>query len=488
MAAPQEGEASFSRSDKGVAPSTKVQSQVIDEESQLPNGGQQPLQSPASDRDELGYHDNSRVPKLSYLKLFWFFFYNFGLFAWGGPVAQIALIKERLVIEDKWITLARFQRVFSVYQILPGPEAAELCMFFGCLSAGRIGGIIAGIAFMLPGFVLMLLASYLYTLAGFENIYFNASFKALQPIVAAMILRATHKIAEHSVIKHTTNKVDPLLILAAILTFLNCALRINIFISLGLYGVLYTLITWRLRIVAGVLFVLQYVGYAIYVVFRGVPSPVSLALGICPSPSLINLFLLGLVAGSLSFGGAYTAIPFIQVEAVLKGGWLAQNVFLDCIAIGNILPAPLVIFATFVGFQGGLVDSLGNAFAGGIIITLGMFLPCFIFTIAGHELLEKLVRNKILSSFFDGLCGSVLGVIAVIAAQILKSSIAGNTRPEDRENTAKLIQQALQGGPAAAICLLALAAIYKFAHKYTPLVLVVIGAIAGQFIFVDVIA
>ena len=104
-------------------------------------------------------------------------------------MAQIALIKERLVIQDKWITLPRFQRVFSVYQILPGPEAAELCMFFGCLSAGRIGGILAGLAFILPGFVLMLLASYLYTLAGFENVYFNASFKALQPIVAAMVCR-----------------------------------------------------------------------------------------------------------------------------------------------------------------------------------------------------------------------------------------------------------------------------------------------------------
>ena len=123
---------------------------------------------------------------MSYLTLFWFFFYNFGLFAWGGPVAQMALIKDKLVTKDKWITLPRFQRVFSVYQILPGPEAAELCMFFGCLSAGRLGGIVAGVAFMLPGFLLMLLASYLYTLAGFENKYFNASFRSLQPIVAAM--------------------------------------------------------------------------------------------------------------------------------------------------------------------------------------------------------------------------------------------------------------------------------------------------------------
>jgi chromate transport protein ChrA len=160
-------------------------------------------------------------------------------------VAQIALIKERLVIQDKWITLARFQRVFAVYQILPGPEAAELCMFFGCLSGGRIGGIVAGLGFILPGFALMLVASYIYSLAGFQNQYVNASFRALQPVVAAMvrkffsgpddtfllinpqILRATHKIADHSVVNHKTRKVDPFLIIAAICTAINSALPIN---------------------------------------------------------------------------------------------------------------------------------------------------------------------------------------------------------------------------------------------------------------------
>lgn len=101
--------------------------------------------------------------------------------------SQVAMIKQKIVMEEKWITLARFQRVFAVYQILPGPEAAELCMFFGCLSNGRVGGIIAGLAFILPGFVLMLVASYLYTLTGLENRYFNASFRVLQLIVAAMV-------------------------------------------------------------------------------------------------------------------------------------------------------------------------------------------------------------------------------------------------------------------------------------------------------------
>lgn len=133
------------------------------------------------------FEDNSQVPKLSYLALFWKFFYQFGCFAWGGTVAQIALIKEELVVKEKWITISRFQRVFAVYQIVPGPEAAELCMYFGCLSRGRIGGLLAGLGFMLPGFLLMLVASYTYAKVGLENIYVNASFRALRPIVAAMV-------------------------------------------------------------------------------------------------------------------------------------------------------------------------------------------------------------------------------------------------------------------------------------------------------------
>ncbi|KAK3897995.1 chromate transporter-domain-containing protein [Staphylotrichum tortipilum] len=441
----------------------------------------------ADDGDEQGLNDNSKVPRMPYHKLFWFFFYNFGLFAWGGPVAQIALIKDKLVRDEKWITLARFQRVFSVYQILPGPEAAELCMFFGCLSRGRLGGIIAGLGFILPGFVLMLLASYLYTLAGFENKYFNASFRSLQPIVAAMILRATHKIAEHCVRKHDTKKVDPFLVIAAVCTAINCALRLNIFISLGLYGLLYMLVARRLFIPAGALFILQYVGYTLYVVFRGVPSPVSLALGVARTPSLINLFVLGLVSGTLSFGGAYTAIPFVQVEAVLLGGWLPQSVFIDGIAVGNILPAPLVIFATFVGFQGAYLESgqVGSGFAGAVVITLGMFFPCFVFTIAGHELLEKLVRNQFLASFFDGLCGSVIGVIATIAAQILKASVEGTLDKVKDKTLAQAVAATGQVGPAAVQYVLALAVLYKFTNKYAPLFLVIAGAVAGQFLFVD---
>jgi chromate transport protein ChrA len=286
--------------------------------------------------------------------------------------------------------------------------------------------------------------------------------------------------------KHDTKKIDPFLVIAAVCTAINMALHINIFISLGLYGVIYTFIARRLWIPSATLFVLQYVGYALYVVFHGVPSPVSLALGLAKTPSLINLFLLGLVAGTLSFGGAYTAIPFVQVEAVLMGAWLPQSVFIDGIAIANILPAPLVIFSTFVGFHGAYLDgSVGNAFAGAIVITLGMFFPCFLFTIAGHELLEKLVRNEFLASFFDGLCGSVIGVIAVIAAQILKASIEGSLDRVKDKPLGEAITATARVGPAAVLYMLALAALYKLTNKYTPLLLVIMGAVAGQFLFVE---
>ncbi|CAG7848117.1 SubName: Full=Uncharacterized protein {ECO:0000313/EMBL:CCA73156.1} [Serendipita indica DSM 11827] len=400
-------------------------------------------QTSSADSQQHELEDNSNVPKLGFLRLFWLFLSRFGIFAWGGPVAQIALLKDELVIKQKWITISRFNRVFAVYQILPGPEAAELCMFFGCLSGGRLGGIAAGLGFILPGFLLMLLASYLYTIVGFGNKYVNASFRALQPMVAAMVSS-----------------------------------------FLAVYGLINMAVARRLFSVAALLFILQYVAYGVYVHFKGVPSPLSLALGIAPKPDVGHLFGLGLVSGSLSFGGAFTAIPFIQAEAVLKGGWMLQQAFIDCIAIGNVLPAPLVIFATFVGFYGGnSYGGIGYAFAGAVVITLGMFFPCFLFVIAGHNLLERLVRNKFLAAGFDGLCGSVIGVIAIVAFQLLSASVdyKGHSSTLSSEEQYRL---ASQNALAAVIFVLALGAQYMFRNRFSIILLVLSGALAGQFLFI----
>ena len=90
-------------------------------------------------------------------------FLKFGCLAWGGPAAQIAMIKRECVEEEMWISEVSFQKLLAVYQVLPGPEAHELCVYFGRLRGGKRGGFLAGLGFMLPGFILMLGLSYLYT-------------------------------------------------------------------------------------------------------------------------------------------------------------------------------------------------------------------------------------------------------------------------------------------------------------------------------------
>ena len=129
-----------------------------------------------------------------------------------------------------------------------------------------------------------------------------------------------------------------------------------------------------------------------------------------------TVFITGLKGGLLTFGGAYTAIPFIQEDAVIKNKWLTQDQFLDGIAISGILPAPLIIFSTFVGY-------FGAGWWGAILITLGIFLPAFSFTLIGHSVMEKLIANTALHHFLDGITAGVIGLIGVTAIQLFVSTV-----------------------------------------------------------------
>jgi chromate transporter len=117
----------------------------------------------------------------------------------------------------------------------------------------------------------------------------------------------------------------------------------------------------------------------------------------------------GLRAGLLSFGGAYSALPVIEADAA-AGGWLDRSSILDGVALAGVLPAPLIIFATFVGFAAG-------GLAGALAITLGVFLPAFAFTLVGHRWLERLVAHRGAHAFLDGVTAGVVGLIAAVAAR-----------------------------------------------------------------------
>ena len=129
-----------------------------------------------------------------------FRFLRFGLLAWGGPVAQIAMIKKELVEEEKWVSKEQFNRALAVYQVLPGPEAHELCVYFGMKAGGRLGGFLAGLAFMLPGFLLMLLFTWLYVQFGLGSPTILVLFAGIQVAVVALIVFAVYRIGKHAVI------------------------------------------------------------------------------------------------------------------------------------------------------------------------------------------------------------------------------------------------------------------------------------------------
>lgn len=131
--------------------------------------------------------------------------------------------------------------------------------------------------------------------------------------------------------------------------------------------------------------------------------------------STLALFIAGLKGGLLTFGGAYTAIPYVRADTVGRG-WLADGTFLDGVAIAGILPAPLVIFATFAGFVAG-------GWSGAAAITAGMFLPAFAFSLVFFERLEAIVENPALHRLLGGVAAAVVGVIAATLAQLGWSTV-----------------------------------------------------------------
>src|SRR5512134_3025040 len=186
------------------------------------------------------------VPRESYPKLFWRFL-RFGLLAWGGPVAQIAMIRQELVEEDKWISPEKFNRVLSVYQALPGPEAHELCVYFGLIAGGRLGALLAGLGFMLPGFLLMLLLSWFYVTYGISSPLFQSVFMGMQPAVAALIVRAVHRIGGHAL--HQNTWLWAIAFLAGIAQLLELDFLVTLFAA----GLIYALAQRKQKILALIL-------------------------------------------------------------------------------------------------------------------------------------------------------------------------------------------------------------------------------------------
>jgi chromate transporter len=339
-------------------------------------------------------------------------FLRFGSLAWGGPVAQIAMIRKELVDDERWISSDQFNKVHALYQVLPGPEAHELCVYFGMRSRGRLGGLLAGLGFMLPGFVLMFALTWWYAHRGGSSVLLSTAFAGAQAAIVAVIIRAVQRIGAASL------KTDRWLWAIAIASAVSAVAGVHFAITLGVAGVAFVFAERRKPVATALV-----VGLLAYSAMR-LASPDLLetqfaSSGALTQVSVVGMFVSGLKAGMLTFGGAYTAIPFIQHDAV-AAGWLTTKQLMDGLALSGILPAPFIIFTTFVGYMG------AGPF-GALAMTAGVFLPAFGFTLIAHDQLERLVNKPALHTFLLGVTAGVVGLIAVTALTLTRAAVTDAT-------------------------------------------------------------
>lgn len=319
-------------------------------------------------------------------------FLRFGLLAFGGPVAQIAMLREALVERERWIDAGRFNRLLSVMQALPGPEAHELAVHMGMIARGRIGGLLAGLGFMLPGLCLMLVGAWAYS-RWMEGVDQSAALLlAVQIAVLAIILRAVIMIGRHMIDGRATGAIAAAALAATVA-------GVPFWIPLLAGGLACAAPSRALAALA----VVVAAAVALWWLMVGAAGSEPL-IPVAEPPTIAALFLAGLKGGLLTFGGAYTAIPYVREDTVGRG-WLSDSQFLDGIALAGVLPAPLVIFATFAGFVAG-------GLPGALAITAGMFLPAFGFSLIFFERLEALVDHPRLTGFLGGVGAAAVGIIA----------------------------------------------------------------------------
>jgi chromate transporter len=324
-------------------------------------------------------------------------FLKIGLVAWGGPAAQTQILYRECVEREGWATPASFRTTLAVYQALPGPEVTQLCIYFGRLRAGRIGGLLGGLGFILPGFLLMLALSFAYAEYGL-NTHFDSFFGGMQAAVGGLVAIAVIRLG-----RRFLDDV-PLFLIGAAAFGLTLGVGLTFVFVLLLAGLANEVI--RLTNGRGGGSSLAFLPLA----------PALLVAAVAGTGLLGAVFVEGLGAGLLTFGGAYTVIPFLQETVVDSRSWLTQAEFLDGIALGGILPAPLVIVATFTGY-------LAAGLAGALVMTFAIFLPAFLLPTFFHSQIVQISEHPRLESFLLGVTAGVVGLIAAVVVQIVEASV-----------------------------------------------------------------
>jgi chromate transporter len=360
--------------------------------------------------------------------------------SFGGPAGQIAVMHRILVDEKRWIGESRFLHALNYCMLLPGPEAQQLAIYIGWLLHKTKGGLVAGILFVLPGFLSILALSYVYVIFGNVGVV-EGLFFGLKAAVLAVVLQAVVRIGKRAL----RNGVMLLIAVAAFLAIFVFHVPFPlIIVTAALIGYiggragspLFQVggghgssgpgladrdsalgeetpdharpnLAWSLKISAAFLFLWLAPVIAIVLVF-----------GTENVFSQIGIFFSRMAM--VTFGGAYAVLSYVAQEAVQNYGWLQPGEMLDGLGMAETTPGPLIQVVQFVGFMGayrdpGTLSPLTAATLASILTTWVTFMPCFLWIFLGAPFIEGLRNSRALTGAMSAITAAVVGVIMNLA-------------------------------------------------------------------------
>jgi chromate transporter len=352
-------------------------------------------------------------------------FLKLGLTAFGGPAAHIGMMHDEVVERRKWLDEQQFLDLLGATNLIPGPNSTEMTIHIGFMRAGWPGLIAGGLCFILPAMLMVMIFAGVYVRYG-STPQAGWLLYGIKPVVIAIILQALWTLgrkavkspltaaaglASFSLYFLGTNDIALLLLTGAAVMIMENIRRIKM--SPGSM-VLITPFYWKESVKAltkslsvrserfNALFNSNIPGLA--VIASAVPF------------SLPLLFLTFLKIGSVLYGSGYVLLAFLRSDFVVRLGWLTDQQLLDAIAVGQITPGPLFTSATFVGY-------LLGGIPGGLLATLGIFLPSFVFVAISNPFIPRLRGSPWAGALLDGVNAASLGLMAAVTVQLGRSSI-----------------------------------------------------------------
>jgi len=363
------------------------------------------------------------------------------MLSFGGPAGQIAVMHRILVEEKRWIGENRFLHALNFCMLLPGPEAQQLCIYVGWLLHRTLGGVIAGILFVLPGLVSIMILSWLYALYG--NVGFVAAlFFGLKAAVLAIVLHAVMRIGARALRNRAMVGIAALSFIAIFVFDVAFPVIIAAAGLIGLLGGRWGSDLFNPGGGHGDLGKLH-VSDADSALGEAVPdharpdrahtlrmAGICLALWLAPTMMLFatlgphdvfsDIAVFFTMLSVVTFGGAYAVLAWVAQAAVETYGWLAPGEMLDGLGMAETTPGPLIMVTQFVGFMGafrnpGALPPLVAGTLGGLLTTWVTFTPCFLWIFLGAPYIERLRENRALSAALAAITAAVVGVILNLA-------------------------------------------------------------------------